>query len=62
MHEQRELTNRVGVQEGHGVEQLFHNLNGRQAKLSQWMLHGIAAPAQLGVHGLEMVRGATLET
>ncbi len=61
MHVQRELTNRVGMQEGHGVEKLLHTLNGRKTELSQWMLHGFAATDQLGVHGLEKTRGATLE-
>ncbi len=62
MQVQRKLTNRVGVQEGHGIEQLFHTLNGRKTELSQGVLHGFAAPARLGVHGLEKARGTALGT
>ncbi len=61
MHVQLELTNRVGVQEGHGVEQFFHTLNGRKTELSQRVFHGFATPAQLDVHSLEKTRGAKLE-
>ncbi len=49
------------MQESHSVEKLLHTLNGRKTELSQWMFHGFAATDQLGIHGLEKTRGATLE-
>ncbi len=61
MYVQRELTNRVGVQESHGVEKLLHTLNGRKTELPQRVFHRFAAPDQLGVHSLEKTRGTALE-